>query len=247
MILTRGQQLFQYTWCIFWIVFSAHWVHSMYEFQRHFFVEYPIYVAVSREYTHVIVECCAFFFGVALILYTNVRAIRNVAFVVIQYAAIFLIQKIFKSGRTQLDGPLYVVIGLLFIPTLREHANVLAWAWVNALILGRWACFLTGVQDGTAGDEVWWGLDQGDGKYRIPSALFESLFMCAMGLIIAKTRRVNGVYCAIGYCIFRIINDAFRPKVGINYAYYSAATIALYIFYAIIASRDKSNKVCHES
>ena len=221
----------------------------MYEFQQHFYVEYPIHVAISREYTHIIVECCAFIFGVALVLYKDAKAVRIVAFVVVQYALIFLIQKVFKGGRTQLDGPFYVVIGLLLFPTLREHADVLAWAWVNGLIMGRWACFLTGVQDGTAGDEVWWGLDQGDGKYRIPSALFESLFMCAMGLAIAKAKRVNGIYCVIAYCLFRIINDAFRPHVNINYAYYSAATIALYIFYAIIASRDKLNngESCHES
>ena len=228
-ILSRGQQIFQSTWSIFWIVFSAFWVHSMYAFQQHFYVEYPIYVAIKREYTHVLIECIAFLIGVALILYKNARAIRIVAFVVIQYALIFFIQKVFKTGRTQLDGPFYVGIGFIVFPKLREYADVLAWGWVNGLIVGRWACFLTGVQDGTAGDEVWWGLDQGDGKFRIPSALFESLFMCAMGLVIAKTRQVNGICSVIAYCLFRMINDTFRPHVGMKYIYYSIVTILVYV------------------
>ncbi len=246
MRLTRYQQIFQWMWCVFWIMFSTYWVHSMYEFQRHFYVEYPIHIAISRRYTHVLIECVAFLIGVTIILYTNIKAIRIIVFVIFIYGLIFLISYMFSVGRTQLDGPFYVVIGLLLFPSLRQNGDVLAWGWVNGLIVGRWACFLTGVRDGTAGDEVWWGLDQGDGKYRVPSALFESLFMCAMGLVIAKTKRVNVVYCGIAYCIFRIINDAFRPHVNINYAYYSAATIALYIFYAIIL-RNESNKACHES
>ena len=107
-----------------------------------------------------------------------------------------------------------------FTSTFSDHElDCHAFIILISNIIGRWGCALTGVWDGTVGMEVSWGVDHGDGKLRIPSALFESLF-CACLLLRAFYRGyVRGTTTIISYLLFRAINDHYRPSTRGQYEY----------------------------
>ncbi len=65
---------------------------------------------------------------------------------------------------------------------------------ILAIAVGRVGCLLAGVRDSTAGlpTGLPWGMDQGDGVLRHPTALYEILFLGALALVLrAVARRVR--------------------------------------------------------
>ena len=60
--------------------------------------------------------------------------------------------------------------GLIFVP-----------AFATSVVIGRWGCYLSGIEDHTYGTATWlpWGHDFGDGVLRHPVQLYESFTMMA--------------------------------------------------------------------
>lgn len=87
------------------------------------------------------------------------------------------------------------------------------------IALGRVGCFLAGLADRTYGSEsaLPWAVDLGDGVARHPVALYESAFVLALGLVLARLEArphaQGSLFRAflIAYLGFRVLVDALRP------------------------------------
>jgi prolipoprotein diacylglyceryltransferase len=88
------------------------------------------------------------------------------------------------------------------------------------IAVGRVGCFSSGLADGTYGTATAlpWGVDLGDGITRHPTALYESIFMIAFGLLLLRLGprfergRLFTVFVA-GYLAFRLVVDLIKPGV----------------------------------
>jgi len=93
---------------------------------------------------------------------------------------------------------------------------------VIGIAIGRIGCLLSGLPDGTFGTatSLPWGIDFGDGVLRHPAALYESLFMIGLGLVLARFERGAApgntfkVFMA-SYLAFRLLVDTIKPGVGL--------------------------------
>lgn len=100
--------------------------------------------------------------------------------------------------------------GLMFVP-----------AFATTVLVGRWGCFFSGLEDQTYGVEtsVPWGYDFGDGLSRHPVQLYESTAMFAFlifALLVMRKRQpffmANGFYMlAIWYGGQRFIWEFLKP------------------------------------
>ena len=91
------------------------------------------------------------------------------------------------------------------------------------IAIGRIGCFLTGIQDHTAGTSTGlpWGVNFGDGVFRHPSQLYESAFALFL-LIFLRTRTKRShtqgdifKMFMVAYFSFRLIGDFLKPDVRI--------------------------------
>jgi phosphatidylglycerol---prolipoprotein diacylglyceryl transferase len=89
---------------------------------------------------------------------------------------------------------------------------------VIGIAIGRIGCFLSGLPDGTYGlaTTLPWGVDFGDGVSRHPTALYESLFVIAVGIVLAAIERrlARGQMFRLfmlAYLGFRVVVDAIKP------------------------------------
>jgi phosphatidylglycerol---prolipoprotein diacylglyceryl transferase len=103
-----------------------------------------------------------------------------------------------------------------------------------ALAVGRWGCFFNGCCHGAPTD-LPWGVDFGDGVYRHPTQVYESLFHLGMAgvLIVLTVRdRIPGhrlqLYL-IAYSAFRFATEYIRPEpeYATGLAYYQWASAVL--------------------
>jgi phosphatidylglycerol:prolipoprotein diacylglycerol transferase len=81
--------------------------------------------------------------------------------------------------------------GLIFVP-----------AFATSVIVGRWGCFLSGMQDQTYGTptSLAWGYDFGDGVLRHPVQLYESFTMAAfLAIALALLARRNPFFLRNGF------------------------------------------------
>jgi prolipoprotein diacylglyceryltransferase len=93
---------------------------------------------------------------------------------------------------------------------------------VIGVAIGRVGCFLSGLPDGTYGvaTTLAWGVDFGDGIARHPTALYESLFVVAIGVVLY---RIEGRFAPgqlfrtfmLAYLGFRLAVDAIKPGVPV--------------------------------
>jgi phosphatidylglycerol:prolipoprotein diacylglycerol transferase len=93
---------------------------------------------------------------------------------------------------------------------------------VIGIAIGRIGCFLSGLPDGTygVGTTLPWGVDFGDGIARHPTALYESLFVVAIGVVLY---RIEGRFTPgqlfrtfmLAYLGFRLAVDAIKPGVPV--------------------------------
>jgi prolipoprotein diacylglyceryltransferase len=112
--------------------------------------------------------------------------------------------------------------------------------------IGRIGCFLSGIPDGTYGTQTMlpWGVDLGDGIPRHPVALYESLFMLALAVVLERyltvLRRGESfklfMACYLG---FRIAVDGLKPGVtlalGLTAIQWAcAAGLAYYAWWLIV-------------
>ncbi len=92
--------------------------------------------------------------------------------------------------------------GLIFVP-----------AFATSVVVGRWGCFLSGLQDETHGTPTAlpWGHDFGDGILRHPVQLYES-FTMAVFLVTALTLigRQNAGFMRNGFYILVLVYGAQR-------------------------------------
>jgi phosphatidylglycerol:prolipoprotein diacylglycerol transferase len=102
----------------------------------------------------------------------------------------------------------------------RRTGDMFVYPLLLGIAVGRIGCFLTGVADDTAGlpTSLPWGLDQGDGVARHPTALYEILYvgLLALGLRAAeKTGRLlpGDLFrlFAIGYFAWRFGVEFLKP------------------------------------
>jgi phosphatidylglycerol:prolipoprotein diacylglycerol transferase len=91
---------------------------------------------------------------------------------------------------------------------------------VIGIAIGRIGCFLSGLPDGTYGvaTSLPWGVDFGDGVARHPTALYESLFVIALGGVLSRVERrlAPGQLFKtfmLAYLGFRLAVDTIKPGV----------------------------------
>jgi len=97
---------------------------------------------------------------------------------------------------------------------------------IAGMTLGRVGCWLAGLHDDTYGlpTPLPWGMDQGDGVPRHPSALYEIACLAALGALLARHRQrlapVPGLQFKLflaAYLLWRLVSDGWKP-VRVPYA-----------------------------
>ena len=106
---------------------------------------------------------------------------------------------------------------------VRRTGDLFAIPLCVGIAIGRIGCFLTGLEDRTAGiaTSLPWGIDFGDGISRHPTQIYEILFVLALAgviLYVSRKRYVEGdlfkVFMA-GYFAFRLAVDFLKPDLRI--------------------------------
>src|SRR5262245_14592835 len=95
---------------------------------------------------------------------------------------------------------------------------------VIGVAIGRIGCLLSGLPDGTYGiaTTLPWGVDFGDGVARHPTALYESLFVVALGIALY---RIEGRFApgqlfkafVLAYLGFRLAVDTIKPGMPVAF------------------------------
>ena len=87
------------------------------------------------------------------------------------------------------------------------------------MAIGRIGCFLSGLDDHTAGNptSLPWGVDFGDGVPRHPTQLYEVAFLASWAALLAwrgdRLSRPGDRFRAfmVGYLLYRLCIEAIRP------------------------------------
>jgi len=143
------------------------------------------------------------------------------------------------------------LIGGLFAVELVKHymgikrrtGDLFAVPLCIGIAVGRVGCFLTGLDDHTAGvpTALLWGVNFGDGIPRHPTQLYEVLFALAFGVFL--WRRGKGPHAEgdlfkqfmSGYFSFRLLCDFLKPddaRVFLNLTAIQWACILMLVYYA---------------
>lgn len=109
------------------------------------------------------------------------------------------------------------------------------------IAIGRIGCFLTGLEDQTAGTATGlpWGVNFGDGISRHPTQLYEIVFVVLLGMVIVSVSRRPHVrgdlfkLFMVGYCAFRLCCDYLKPEVRVFAGLSSIqwACVAMILYY----------------
>jgi prolipoprotein diacylglyceryltransferase len=150
------------------------------------------------------------------------------------------------SGKTivgALIGGLFAVeITKRLMGVKRRTGDLFAVPLCVGIAVGRIGCFLTGVEDHTAGvaTALPWGLNFGDGIARHPTQLYETLFAAALGVFL--WRRMQRPYpegnlfkmFMVNYFAFRLACDFLKPdvRVFLGLSAIQWACVAMLIYYA---------------
>ena len=110
------------------------------------------------------------------------------------------------------------------------------------IAIGRIGCFLTGVEDHTAGvaTTLPWGVNFGDGVARHPTQLYEVLFVLALGVFLwrqmGKPHTEGDIFkfFMVSYFAFRLLCDFLKPDVRLFLALSSIqwACVAMLLYYS---------------
>jgi prolipoprotein diacylglyceryltransferase len=132
------------------------------------------------------------------------------------------------GGKTIVGGLLGGWIGTELEKTrlgVRESTGDLyVFPLVVGISIGRIGCFLSGLPDATYGvaTTLPWGVDLGDGVARHPTALYESVFVVVLGIVLfaIERRLAHGRLFRLfmlAYLGFRILVDAIKPGVPVAF------------------------------
>jgi len=124
----------------------------------------------------------------------------------------------------------------------RRTGDLFAVPLCVGIVIGRIGCFLTGLEDHTAGiaTSLPWGVDFGDGISRHPTQLYEVLFAATLGVFL--WRRAQGLHAEgdvfkmfmTAYFAFRFMCDFLKPDVRVFLGLSSIqwACLAMLAYYA---------------
>jgi phosphatidylglycerol---prolipoprotein diacylglyceryl transferase len=108
------------------------------------------------------------------------------------------------------------------------------------IAIGRIGCFLTGLDDQTAGTptQLPWGINFGDGVPRHPTQLYEIFFIIQLGIVIfvvsRRPHRDGDLFkiFMVGYFAFRLACDFLKPEIrvfaGLSSIQWACIAILLY-------------------
>jgi len=105
----------------------------------------------------------------------------------------------------------------------RRTGDLFAVPLCAGMTIGRIGCFLTGVEDHTAGvaTSLPWGVNFGDGIARHPTQLYEVLFVLALGVFLWRRMQrpheegdIFRMFMA-AYFTFRLLCDFLKPDVRV--------------------------------
>jgi len=123
-----------------------------------------------------------------------------------------------------LIGALFAVEAMKkYLGVSRRTGDLFALPLCVGIAIGRVGCFLTGVEDHTAGiaTSLPWGVNFGDGVPRHPTQLYEIAFALLLAaFIIAFSRRAHREgdlfkLFMVGYFAFRLGVDFIKPEVRV--------------------------------
>jgi prolipoprotein diacylglyceryltransferase len=124
----------------------------------------------------------------------------------------------------------------------RRTGDLFALPLCVGIAIGRIGCFLTGLDDHTAGisTALPWGVNFGDGIPRHPTQLYEVLFVLALGGFLWRRMRrpcVTGdlfKMFMVAYFSFRLLCDFLKPEVRVLFGLSSIqlACIAMLVYYS---------------
>lgn len=129
------------------------------------------------------------------------------------------------GGKTMVGALLGGVLAVEWIKgrlgVTRRTGDLFAIPIAVGIAIGRVGCSLTGIHDDTHGlpTSMPWGLDFGDGTRRHPVALFESVAMMAMVMLLRQVRPPRFAegdrfrLFLTGYCGWRLAVDFLKPGV----------------------------------
>ena len=110
------------------------------------------------------------------------------------------------------------------------------------IVIGRIGCFLTGLEDHTAGivTSLPWGVNFGDGTPRHPTQLYEALFALALGGYLWRRMQLPSVpgdifkTFMVAYFAFRLACDFLKPdvRVFLGLSSIQLACAAMLIYYS---------------
>ena len=124
----------------------------------------------------------------------------------------------------------------------RRTGDLFALPLCAGIAIGRIGCFLTGVEDHTAGvaTALPWGVNFGDGVTRHPTQLYEVLFVLALGGFLWRQMRKPHPegdifrFFMVAYFVFRLLCDFLKPDVRVFLALSSIqwACVAMLLYYS---------------
>lgn len=104
----------------------------------------------------------------------------------------------------------------------RPTGDLYVFPLIVGIAIGRIGCLLSGLPDGTYGTATTlpWGIDFGDGIARHPTALYESLFVIALGVLLIPVWRRGTAghtfkWFTASYLGFRLLVDTIKPGVAL--------------------------------
>jgi phosphatidylglycerol:prolipoprotein diacylglycerol transferase len=148
------------------------------------------------------------------------------------------------SGKTVvgalIGGLLAVELAKMWLGVTTRTGDLFALPLCLGIAIGRIGCFLTGIDDQTAGiaTSLPWGINFGDGVRRHPTQLYEILFLLILAFIIFRVSRHPHVpgdlfkIFMIGYFAFRFACDFLKPEIrvfaGLSSIQWACITMLLY-------------------
>jgi phosphatidylglycerol---prolipoprotein diacylglyceryl transferase len=150
------------------------------------------------------------------------------------------------SGKTivgALIGGLFAVeLAKQILGITRRTGDLFAVPLCVGIAIGRIGCFLTGLEDHTAGivTSLPWRVNFGDGTPRHPTQLYESLFAPALGAYL--WRRMQRPFTPgdifkgfmVAYFTFRLVCDFLKPdvRVFLGMSSIQLACVAMLLYYS---------------
>ena len=119
-----------------------------------------------------------------------------------------------------LGGWLAVELTKRFLGVRTATGDLLAVPLAVGIAVGRIGCFLTGLDDHTYGvaSSLPWAVDLGDGVRRHPTALYESLAMLPLAIVLRRAQLARGgdrfKLFMVSYLTFRLLVDALKPGIA---------------------------------